>query len=78
MENVFKETYNALLVAKTEDGGDRTWNGGRFGRSMMKCKTILPAEDTPKQRRRLRKASFGNEQKKFLLVDGVLYTLQAK
>ena len=35
MENVFKEAYNALLVTKTEDGGDRTcerkdstWQGG--------------------------------------------------
>ena len=31
MENVFKEACNALLVTITEDGGDRTWNGGRFG-----------------------------------------------
>jgi len=31
MENVFKEVYNALLVTKTKDGGDRTWNGWRFG-----------------------------------------------
>jgi len=66
MENVFKEAYDALLVTKqrmaeielgTADGSDE-------------IKVYDHVQDYLASGRRLRKASFRNEQKRFCLLMG--------
>ena len=74
MENLFKEVYNALLVIKTEDGGDRTCERRTVrmrSKCMMKCKTS--------QRKIPRYSDEGWERRysEFLLVDGVLHYKQS-
>ena len=76
-----EEAYNALLVTKTEDGGDRTWNGGRFGLSEIKVydevQDYLASGRYPETATKVEKGVIRKRAKKFLLVDGVLHYKQS-
>jgi len=79
MENVFKEAYNALLVTNTEDGGDRTWNGGRFGwdQGVWWSARLFSQRKIPETATKVEKGVIRKRAKKFLLVDGVLHYKQS-
>jgi len=81
MENVFKGAYNALLVTKAEDGGDRTWNGGRFGWDQglwwSAGLLILASGRYPETAMNIEKDVIRKRAKKFLLVDSVLHYKQS-
>ena len=77
MENAFKEAYNALLVTKTEDGENRTWNGGRFGWDYDELQDYLASGRYPETAAKVEKGVIRKRANNFLLVDGVLHYKQS-